>query len=962
MLDRLLNLLLVKRDELGTLLLLGANLFLATLALIVSQIVAETLFLSAYGGDVLIYVYMVNGVGAVAAGTAYGRLQGKVRAGLFEMIMVMLFAMLFGMLWIGIDGAPQWMLIALMVFAEIFGTLIILQAWNTNGALLSTRSAKRLMPLISGFGTFAGILSGVLVGSLAGPLGTVNLIGLVVLALLLMTVLAYPLAKRLCVSMERIAPQPKAASGSGNRPRFGSGALVVLGNRHIQILLAMTAVATLTSMLVDYQFKVFSQAHFTLDGALDKDRLSTFYGQLQIVVSVLALVLQFGMASRVLERFGIAMTLALLPAVILTGALGIVLGIGSYFAAATLSRSGDKVLKFSLYGSTNQMLFMALPEYLQKTARTLSNAIVRPATFILAGVLLICVTEGAGMNDAAVGWLTGAMALVWIVLSVTAERRYMMSLLNLLARNRIQFHTDQIEITDAEAIGQVRAQFAADDPQRIANSLAIALRIKGVDLVPEVVRLTGHDAPRVRAAAATFIGERGGPDQVTLLRRMVSGDADPGVRAKAAHALFKLDTPDSLEHVRPYLEDRDLPVRVVALAFFLASEHEEERRLGNATLDRLAASTNPEERLAALDAVMSQKAQTCTTTVLRALEDPAPEVCCRAALAAAAVNCPGVWGELLKRLREDRLHPMELVALGQADAGIVPQLRELLLDTDLPIRVRRQGAQILGRIGGEAALEALLERLQRPLLTVPLDAARAASRIVRGLDAPLPRKRVEGALKLLYHDAYQITAVLADFEESPLQDHVALAALVLRRRLRRVLETLFTVLGLTYPADVIDLAVSCLDSDDRKQLDTAIEVINQALEREDRALVVPLIEAESPAASLNAVGKQVQVTRRSAEERIERWLRHADPWRSTAALWTTADAQLQRLREKVRVHLTSEHAVVRETAALAAWNIEEATERRRLLEPLRNDPVASIRQLVDELLNQPTGTDAPRPA
>jgi AAA family ATP:ADP antiporter len=401
MIDRLLNLLLVKRDELGTLLLLGTNLFLATLALIVSQIVAETLFLSAYGGDVLVYIYMVNGVGAVAAGSAYGWLQGKGRAGMFEMVMVMLFAMMFAMIWIGIDGAPPWMLIVLMVFAEIFGTLIILQAWNTNGALLTSRQAKRLMPLISGFGTVAGILSGVLVGSLAGPLGTVNLIGLVIVALMIMTALAYPLAKRLCISMERIAPGPRSEPGP---KRIGAGALAVLGNRHIQVILAMTAVATLTSMLVDYQFKVFSQAHFTVDGALEKDRLSSFYGQLQIVISTLALVLQFGMASRVLERFGIAMTLALLPAVILTGAFGIVLGIGSYFAAATLSRSGDKVLKFSLYGSTNQMLFMALPEHLQKAARTLSNAIVRPATFILAGVLLIVVTQGAGADlDRALG-------------------------------------------------------------------------------------------------------------------------------------------------------------------------------------------------------------------------------------------------------------------------------------------------------------------------------------------------------------------------------------------------------------------------------------------------------------------------------------------------------------------------------------------------------------------------------
>jgi hypothetical protein len=165
-----------------------------------------------------------------------------------------------------------------------------------------------------------------------------------------------------------------------------------------------------------------------------------------------------------------------------------------------------------------------------------------------------------------------------------------------------------------------------------------------------------------------------------------------------------------------------------------------------------------------------------------------------------------------------------------------------------------------------------------------------------------------------------------------------------------VIETLFTVLGLTYPADVIDLAVSTLDSEDRKQLDAAIEVINQALEREDRSLVIPLIEAESPAASLSAAAKRIEVTRRDGEQRIERWLRHADPWRSTAALWTTGDAQLDRLSEKVRAHLSSDHAVVRETAALAAWKIEPEDQKRALLEPLLKDPAASIRQLVGELL------------
>jgi HEAT repeat protein len=540
-----------------------------------------------------------------------------------------------------------------------------------------------------------------------------------------------------------------------------------------------------------------------------------------------------------------------------------------------------------------------------------------------------------------------------------------MSMLNLLARNRIKFHTEQIEITDTEAIDQVRALFTHDDPDHVVNALSIARRIKGVDLVPEVMTLTSHLHPRVRAAAAGFIAELGGPDQVGRMTELVRVDSDPGVRAKAAQAVFRLGDAasyDNYDITRPYLDDPDLSVRAVALSIFLESEREEERLLGNEILDRMAGSDNAEERLAALDAVIGQKAQTCTTTVLAALEDPAPEVSCRAALAATAVNCPGVWEVLLQRLRDNRIRPMELTALGTADDGVVPQLREILNDTTLPIQVRRNAAQSLGRIGGDASLEVLLERLHKPLLTVLLEAARAASRILRGQGRSLPRERVSGALELLYDDAYQITAALADFDQSPLRDHVGLATVVLRRRLKRGIDTLFVVLGMTYPADVIDLAVASMNSTDKKQLDTATEVLHQALEREDRGRVIPLIESESPAASLEAAGKRVDVIRRDGEERIERWLRHADPWRSTAALWTTADAHMQQLREKVRVHLQSDHAVVRETAALAAWKIEDSDGRRRLLEPLLNDPVKSIRDLVENLFDRPADPSAKRPA
>jgi HEAT repeat protein len=555
------------------------------------------------------------------------------------------------------------------------------------------------------------------------------------------------------------------------------------------------------------------------------------------------------------------------------------------------------------------------------------------------------------------------MALIWIILSVTAQRRYLMSLLNLLSRNRIKFHTDKIEITDHEAIEQIRSLFGSDDADRVVNGLEIATRIKGADIIPDVVKLTRHaDAP-VRAAAVAFLGEKGSASEIDRLRELLD-DSDPDVRGRAAQALFRLRDAAAarLDRVRPYLDSPDLPVRAAALSSFLSSERDDERQLGEHVLMQMIKADDPESRLAALDAIMNQNARPYKDLVLAALEDPIAEVRWRAVQAAVAVDCPLIWGELLQWLREGRLQGAQLAAIASGGAKVVPQLQEVLNDVDLPVQVRRQTAQVLGRIGDDAALDVLLDRLHRPLLTIPLEAARAASRIVSARGQLLPRKQVAGALELLYTDAYEIVTVLADFEESRLRDDVEAVALIMQRRLQRVMDTLFEVLRLTYPTDVIDLAVACLQSDDPKTASAAIEVLNQALESQDRSRVIPLIESGSPAASLAAAGHRVHVTRRDAEERIERWLRHDDPWRSTAALSATSNAQLQRLREKVRIHLGSEHDVVRETAVLAAWNIEEPAMRREILEPLREDPADAVRQLVTTLLDNPKADPVARPA
>lgn len=82
--EKFLDLFLIRSYEVGLLVLLGANVFFSIHTLIISQIVGESLFLSAYDRTVLAHMYGAAGLSAVIAGTLYAGFQNRLRPGYFE--------------------------------------------------------------------------------------------------------------------------------------------------------------------------------------------------------------------------------------------------------------------------------------------------------------------------------------------------------------------------------------------------------------------------------------------------------------------------------------------------------------------------------------------------------------------------------------------------------------------------------------------------------------------------------------------------------------------------------------------------------------------------------------------------------------------------------------------------------------------------------------------------------------
>ena len=70
--------------------------------------------------------------------------------------------------------------------------------------------------------------------------------------------------------------------------------------------------------MVDFQFK-----SFVGDAISEKDERTAFFGTFFGVCGILGGMIQFGLTSRVVERFGILVALTLLPTLMLSGSIAL---------------------------------------------------------------------------------------------------------------------------------------------------------------------------------------------------------------------------------------------------------------------------------------------------------------------------------------------------------------------------------------------------------------------------------------------------------------------------------------------------------------------------------------------------------------------------------------------------------------------------------------------------------------
>ena len=734
---------------------------------------------------------------------------------------------------------------SLYVFTDVVGALVVMQFWTFAGDIFDPREARRLFGLIAGGSTLSNLLFGGLLGFAADRIEPAHLLYIVSLSLLVCMFCAAALGRR-CAAALQVPQQPQQPDGQGTTVGPASHPLVLS-------LAGLVLVVTIVSNVADYQLDLTLRALYGGDTA----GMLTFLGTFRAVAGAAAFALQFFVASRLVDRFGLIAALLLLPAAVAFGGSVILLSAGALWAVA-IPRAGDVVLKYTVHDAAVNLLFLPLGDRLRARAKALIDGVLKPPAAAAAGVVFLWVGPGTTATD----WVPVLFVLValWFWLARRARSQYVESLSQSLRMRRLDPDRVGLDLSDPASVRVLREALRSTDPMQVTHALGWLDGMDAVDWSLDVAPLVQHDHPEVRAAAVALLGQHTTGELDDALARAL-GDSHPTVRQ---HAVAALAAHGNVDRLRPLCDDPSVAVRSAVVRGLLSAGADD----AEAQFGRLATARDPAARVAAAGILvfLGQGSEAWLTGLL---DDPDEDVVAAALRGAARSAVPPHPQRLLHLFGSPRLRA---AATELAQAWATRDAAVLIACIDAPDTPAGARPALVGALA--AAPNSVLEKvLQRWLEGSDASLRGAALALIlarrdRRGERPPTAAVVEQCLTREIQEAGTCQAVARDL--SHLGDLLLDDAL--RRRFVQARDRCLRCLDLLFDDLSHSRVTRSLNDRDRRQAATAIELIDQLIPRRLAHDLLPLFDevvAVYPAAT--------------AESRLTALANTDDPWLSACA-------------------------------------------------------------------------------
>ncbi|MFZ9888204.1 MAG: cyclic nucleotide-binding domain-containing protein [Myxococcota bacterium] len=586
---------------------------------------------------------------------------------------------------LGIRFAPA----ALYVVSEVWATTISVLFWSRIGEGFSPRDQRRVVGVLGGGGMAGAVVGGLAMRAVVQDLGA--------LWPALLTA-SLPLAGLPLLSRLRTRRTGRASSSEDLRHSGGRYLLQAkypLGVALLVIMLAAVGAAT------DFAFRLASAE------AMGEVEMAGLFGLLNAAVGLLVVIVQLGLTSRLLGRFGVFAFLAIVPAGLCVLAIGPFVG-APLFPVMLSMKALEMAGAFSLYQAAVSLLYNPMPSSVRSQVRAIIDGAIKKSGAAIAGLSLAGLAYAD--RDWIGPWLPAGLALSVLALLPRLRAQYLRALEDKLGRRRQgRIGGSTIDASDRETRRLLLEALEREDPVVVLAALD-ALGLNARLSSRRLLALLRHDDERVRQAGLERVprDEQATDELVTTLCDMVRNRGAQRPRGEAVRALARARPEALLALLEPLLDEDEPAVVCAAIEVGWGGPA---HGLVKQRLDDLCETLpghSPAWRREVARLIGSTDEQMYDGTLLGLMDDPDPSVWGRAAEAAGRERHEAHLPRLLAALgrREERAAAREaLVRYGDL---AVPMLSDALDDRGLPLTQRIHVPRVLSAIGTKAAAHALL--------------------------------------------------------------------------------------------------------------------------------------------------------------------------------------------------------------------------------------------------------------
>jgi hypothetical protein len=286
----------------------------------------------------------------------------------------------------------------------LFGTTLISAFWSLVTERFDPHAAKRAVARIASGGALGGVLGGLVSWKIAGLVGPRGMLA----ALAAASTLAALGTARVAASGPAEAPAERRIESA--RASFRA----LSGTPYLLHLGAFVLFGAALQTLLDFQLS--ARAALALP---DRRELLGFFALFNTAVAALSFVTQLSLTRVVLERLGLAATVAALP--VLTGALALFGAAVPSFGAVVAARGAEAMLRSSMHRAGYELFFTPLSPEKRRGVKTLIDVGFDRVGAILgsAGTLaIVAIVARASVER----WVLGAVAATALAAALVCFR------------------------------------------------------------------------------------------------------------------------------------------------------------------------------------------------------------------------------------------------------------------------------------------------------------------------------------------------------------------------------------------------------------------------------------------------------------------------------------------------------------------------------------------------------------